>query len=161
LAVEANNATSGALADPNPILGTATFYVANAVPAGVLNGAFGCVNPGTCFMGPTPNVSCATDSNCGASGTCLNLGQAGALQSDGCPTANPSLYKVNSSAEPTAATVCWLSKIVGLVIDRGACCIPGRPLGTCFDDTSPFDCKSRSGQYQGIGSTCITANFCK
>jgi len=115
LAVVATNVTSGGLnqaADANPALGTATFYVANASPAGVLNGAFGCVNPGKCSGGPTPNASCAVDANCGAGGTCLSLGQAGALNGNpltlnfGCPTAIGSPYRVGASSTPASATAC-------------------------------------------------------
>jgi hypothetical protein len=117
LAVVAANATTGALdqvGDPNPAIGTATFYVANAATAGDLNGALGCVNPGKCIFGTTPNAACATNANCGVGGTCLNLGQAavGPVQNNplttgfGCPIANPSPYRVNSSASPGSATSC-------------------------------------------------------
>jgi len=70
LAVAVNNATSGPLAsgaggvDQNPAVGTATFYVSNAAAGGVLNGALGCVNPGRCFKGLTPDAACAVDNNC-------------------------------------------------------------------------------------------------
>jgi len=115
LAVVATNATTGALnqtADPDPAVGNATFYIANASPANALNGALGCVNPGRCFAGPTPNVACGANAQCGAGGTCLNLGQAGSLQNNplspgfGCPTTNPSPYRVNSSAAPASAMTC-------------------------------------------------------
>jgi len=115
LAVVATNATTGALdqtTDPNPAPGTATFYLANVAPENALNGAFGCVNPGKCFAGPTPNAACGTNAQCGAGGTCLSLDLAGALQSNplspgfGCPVANPSPYRVTSSAAPASAVAC-------------------------------------------------------
>src|SRR5262249_8865918 len=115
LPVVATNATTGSLdqtADPDPAVGTATFYVANAAQASALQGALGCVTPGRCIFGTTPNASCATNADCGAGGTCLNLGQAGPLQSNpllpgyGCPAAIPSAYRVNGSASPGAATSC-------------------------------------------------------
>ncbi len=117
LAVVTTNATTGALSqadDKDPAVGTATFYSTNAAPAGALNGALGCVNPGRCIFGTTPNATCATNANCGAGGTCLNLGQAaaGPIQNNplapgfGCPTANPSPYRVVSSAAPGSATSC-------------------------------------------------------
>jgi len=117
LSVVATNATTGALNqidDQDPTHGAATFYVANAATAGDVNGALGCVNPGRCIFGSTPSAPCATNANCGAGGTCLNLGQAGVgpLQNNplttgfGCPTANASPYRINSSAAPGSATSC-------------------------------------------------------
>src|SRR5207247_10459240 len=98
--------------DTHPTLGSATFYLANASPANVLNGAFGCVNPGRCFSGPNPNAACSTNASCGAGGTCLSLGLAGTLQNNplasgfGCPTAGASPYRVISSAAPASAVSC-------------------------------------------------------
>ena len=115
LAVVATNATTGPLdqsVDPNPALGSVTFYLANAAPENALNGAFGCVNPGRCFGGATPNAACGTNAPCAGGGTCLSLDLAGPLQNNplsagyGCPTANPSPYRVNSSAAPAAELVC-------------------------------------------------------
>jgi len=115
LAVVATNATTGPLdqsVDPNPVLGSATFYLANASPANVLNGAFGCVNPGRCFGGGTPNAACGVNAPCAGGGICLSLDLAGPLQNNplssgfGCPAATPSPYRVNSSAAPAAALVC-------------------------------------------------------
>src|SRR5262249_11462401 len=67
LPIVATTATTGPLdqpADPNPPTGRATFYVANTASPGALNGSFGCVNPGLCFGGPTPNTPCDTDARC-------------------------------------------------------------------------------------------------
>ena len=76
LPIVATNATTGPLdqtADPNPPIGSATFYAANAASAGTLNGSLGCVNPALCF---------------------------------GCPLADPSPYRVISSASPASANAC-------------------------------------------------------
>ncbi len=97
--------------DPNPTVGTATFYVADAAPANQINTNLGCVNPSRCRL--SPFAFCATDSQCaGAGNACLNALQAGPLQGNqlqvdyGCPTSNASAYKLPSVATAAQANAC-------------------------------------------------------
>lgn len=60
--------------DSNPPVGTATFYVFthDALDGSSVN-ALGCANPAVCLGGPEEGRFCASDAECGAQGTCLNL----------------------------------------------------------------------------------------
>ncbi|OLE67022.1 MAG: hypothetical protein AUG09_04550 [Acidobacteria bacterium 13_1_20CM_2_68_7] len=106
----------GQVPDPNPPVGTATFYVANAVPKKKKSGNFGCVNVGECFG--APHAFCNSDAQCApfipanGAGPCMNYSQpaAGVLNNVplgnnyGCP-AVPG-YKHNATADPAPALVC-------------------------------------------------------
>jgi len=59
-----------AIADQNPALGTATFYVANVAAPGTLNGALGCALPARCSNAPA--TACSSDAGCGGA-KCLTV----------------------------------------------------------------------------------------
>jgi hypothetical protein len=73
-----SNGTSGALTqsqDPNPALGFATYYLVTPNgPSSASVNAQGCANPAICQGGTAPGAFCSTDAQCGAGGTCLNVG---------------------------------------------------------------------------------------
>ncbi len=92
-------------ADPNPLVGTATFYLVNAATPAGKDGRLGCVNPGRCYKGK-PNEVCAKDADCTPNGVCLNLTQAGALDSQGCPTGDPAKFEVTGVAHPDQVNAC-------------------------------------------------------
>ena len=106
----------GQVPDPNPPVGTATFYVANAVPKKKKSGNFGCVNVGECFG--APHAFCFSDAQCApfipanGAGPCMNYSQSAAGVLNNVPLGNnygcPAVpgYKHNATADPAPALVC-------------------------------------------------------
>jgi thrombospondin type 3 repeat protein len=103
--------SSTLIPDPDPALGTATFYLANDAKTGKedeYDPSLACVNPGRCYeaTGTKINAACATDTDCAPGGTCLNLTQAGPLDAQGCPNPHSETYEVTSVPEKYSGNTC-------------------------------------------------------